>query len=88
MLHIGSIFFSLKVVIHVCYSADLQWYSTLATDRNMLKLQRNKCSNNIQSNNSYLVDLDLNLKGTATLMITMFYMKDLNKPWIFYTSFI
>ena len=22
----------------------------------------------------------LNLKGTATLMITMFYMKDLNKP--------
>ena len=22
------------------------------------------------------------LKGTATLMITMFYMKDLNKPWI------
>ena len=22
------------------------------------------------------------LKGTATLMITMFYMKDLNKPWV------
>ena len=22
------------------------------------------------------------LKGTATLTITMFYMKDLNKPWI------
>ena len=24
----------------------------------------------------------ISLKGTATLMITMFYMKDLNKPWI------
>ena len=24
----------------------------------------------------------VNLKGTATLIITMFYMKDLNKPWI------
>ena len=24
----------------------------------------------------------LNLKGTATLMITMFYIKDLNKPQI------
>ena len=22
------------------------------------------------------------LKATATLMITMFYMKDMNKPWI------
>ena len=22
------------------------------------------------------------LKGTATLMVTMFYVKDLNKPWI------
>ena len=22
------------------------------------------------------------LRGTATLMITMFYMRDLNKPWI------
>ena len=28
------------------------------------------------------------LKGTATLMITMFYMKDLNKTMNFDTSFI
>ena len=26
--------------------------------------------------------LYVNLKGTATLMVTMFYMKDLNKPCI------
>ena len=24
----------------------------------------------------------IRLKGTAPLMITLFYMKDLNKPWI------
>ena len=35
--------------------------------------------------NTYTSDfykLGNSLKGTATLMITMFYMKDLNKPWI------
>ena len=32
-----------------------------------------------------MIDLETfmkSLKGTATLMITMFYMKDLNKPWV------
>ena len=31
------------------------------------------------SNNRQPINIDL--KGTATLIITMFYMKDLNKPW-------
>ena len=37
----------------------------------------------VRADNSSQVACLIVLKGTATLMMTLFYMKDLNKQWIF-----
>ena len=66
---------SLRKINIVCpmNASSLVAQTKVSLRKNNIVCSMNACS--------HLTQTKISLKGTATLMITMFYMKDLYKPW-------
>ena len=69
--------YSKFAIFYICYKSKKE-HTTWNDNSGMRVLHNFQCT---FSAAIYCI-CDLYLKGTATLIITMFYTRDLNKPWI------